>query len=134
MQVRKCEHINNSNAFLCHRLTEHVINHNDFVAFHHELIDQMTTDESGTTGNKNLHPLCIRNLSSLHNVGGGACGDALTGQNLLIFQEALLGLRHGFLMRLEADDRMLIDRGVMTVHSMQNAPAAEAGHPSCVSK
>mmetsp|Transcript_11584 Transcript_11584/g.32909 ORF Transcript_11584/g.32909 Transcript_11584/m.32909 type:complete len:329 (+) Transcript_11584:1992-2978(+) len=90
---------------------EHIVEDDHFMSLHHQLVDQMTAHEASTARDENLHPLRIGNLGSLHNVGSSRRWDALTGQDLLILQEALLGLRDWFLMRLEAHHGMLIHGG-----------------------
>mmetsp|Transcript_6621 Transcript_6621/g.13664 ORF Transcript_6621/g.13664 Transcript_6621/m.13664 type:complete len:211 (-) Transcript_6621:607-1239(-) len=65
--------------------SKEIVHDNDLVAFHHELIDQMTANKTGATRDQNFQSMMIRQDFGLHNVRRRCRGHGLFTQDVMIF-------------------------------------------------
>mmetsp|Transcript_35660 Transcript_35660/g.60703 ORF Transcript_35660/g.60703 Transcript_35660/m.60703 type:complete len:295 (-) Transcript_35660:67-951(-) len=79
---------------------EEVINHNDLMSFHHELIDKMGSDETGASGNDDLFAAGVGHFRRFHNMGIRRSRNRLRRNQLLRLNKTLLRRRKSLLRDL----------------------------------
>ena len=73
---------------------EKVIQHDHFVAFHHQFVHQVTANETGSAGYKNFHPLLIGQAWRFHNDWCRYGGQRLLGEHIVLLHQGLFNIRH----------------------------------------